>query len=360
MTVAGGFYLGTIPSRCILLVATYLLLAGWVAKADKRHFAGEAIDAELLCEGQLAEHAACQCRQVEGDISCINAQFVDTNIFVDIAKNYKSLQSVTFHGNNFQDLPQDPLFGRGTHDFLLRLNISANYIVNLNPNALRGMPNLQILDMSNNEIVLKPSDVEFLSHTPALTQLYLRRAFTSTVNRTIQFNQMLEMFQKAKLNNLQVLDLSYNYLQSVPYGLACPFPSLHTLDLRQNFLKSFDVNVTCIKNLHTINLNRNSFHTIPTSFQKMADSLAPQTFLMRNPLYCDCESHEYIAWIRSTNALRDRNSLVCSRASPKNYEGVRAMEVQVEKLTCNERFIKSCHQMNLPLFVFFLIVSFIF
>lgn len=51
------------------------------------------------------------------------------------------------------------------------LNISANYIVNLHSNALRGMANLLVLDLSNNEIVLKEEDITFLSHTPKLKQV---------------------------------------------------------------------------------------------------------------------------------------------------------------------------------------------
>lgn len=43
--------------------------------------------------------------------------------------------------------------------------------MNLHSNALRGMPNLLVLDLSNNEIVLKEEDIDFLSHTPKLKQV---------------------------------------------------------------------------------------------------------------------------------------------------------------------------------------------
>lgn len=46
-----------------------------------------------------------------------------------------------------------------------------NISVNLNSNALKGLPNLRVLDLSNNEIVLKESDVDFLTHTPRLTEV---------------------------------------------------------------------------------------------------------------------------------------------------------------------------------------------
>jgi Leucine-rich repeat (LRR) protein len=92
------------------------------------------------------------------------------------------VRRVTFHGNNFVELPFTALFGEShIHERLELLNISANYIVKLHANALRGMPNLVTLDMSNNEIVLKDDDLAFLTHVPKLQQLYLRRAFNPSV-----------------------------------------------------------------------------------------------------------------------------------------------------------------------------------
>ncbi|CAI2358165.1 unnamed protein product [Caenorhabditis sp. 36 PRJEB53466] len=335
-----------IPRRTGLNFATYLLIGAtaWVVQAGNRQeyqYREEAIENKLICAGKLADYAACQCDPSAGDYSCINAQFVDANVFLDIATNYKYIKSVTFHGNNFQDLTSTPLFGSDSQSSLSKLNLSANYIVNLNSNALRNMPNLQVLDISNNEIVFRQRDVDFLTHTPRLTQLYMRRAFTVTINRTQQFELMLEMFRQAKLEYLQVLDLSYNFIHNVPFEIACPFPSLHTLDLRQNFLKNFIVNETCIKDVNTINLSRNQFYVIPDDFRALADKAQPETFLLRNQFYCDCKSKEFITWLRSTKSVREKNSLVCDRSSPKLYIGARIEEVPLNKLTCDEPLFTS-------------------
>ncbi|CAB3410279.1 unnamed protein product [Caenorhabditis bovis] len=299
----------------------------------------DALDLKLQCTGKLGEYAACQCDPSVGEFSCINAQFVDTNVFLEIANNYRNLKSVTFHGNNFQDLPKTPFFGASSQDSLLKLNLSANYIVNLNGNAMKHMPNLQVLDISNNEIVFRPRDVDFLTHTPHLTQLYMRRAFTVTINRTQQFELMLEMFRLAKLEYLQILDLSYNFIHNVPYELPCPFPSLQTLDLRQNFLKNFVVNASCIKEVNTINLARNQFNTIPKSFQMLADKGKPHTFILKNQFYCDCNSKDFIVWIRSTKSLRDKSNMFCDRASPKILVGTKILDVPIDKLTCDEPLV---------------------
>uniref|UniRef100_A0A7E4VKQ0 LRRCT domain-containing protein n=1 Tax=Panagrellus redivivus TaxID=6233 RepID=A0A7E4VKQ0_PANRE len=292
-------------------------------------------NSRFICKGQLGDFPACTCIEQTSEISCINAQFVEADVFLHINGHYKSINKITFHGNNFQDLPDRPLFGTTKYPGLHHLNLSANYIVNLNSNALKSIPNIRVLDLSNNEIVLRPQDTNFLSHTPLLTHLYLRRAFTSSVNRTRQFELMMNLFTNAKLDNLQVLDLSYNYLSSVPYALACPFPSLNKLDLRQNMLKTISMNTTCLSGVNTIDLSRNSFRYLDEAFrQKFANYLNPETLIMRNTFFCDCNSADYIQWIRSTNVIRERNLLVCSRASPQNFIGSRLVEVPVHKLDC--------------------------
>ncbi|EYB93112.1 hypothetical protein Y032_0186g1084 [Ancylostoma ceylanicum] len=324
-----------IPGLGIALVRTAVIFSAAVHARDRTTFAQEDPNLQYLCRGSLSDYAACQCKEDEGEVACINAQFVDTDVFFNLNAHYKSLQKVTFHGNNFQDLPSTSLFGSVSHSRLHTLNISANYIVNLNSNALKGLPNLRVLDLSNNEIVLKESDVDFLTHTPRLTELYLRRAFTATINRTVQFDLMMRMFKKANLKYLEVLDLSYNFLQSVPFELPCPFPSLTSLDLRQNFLKNLVVNGSCLTKVRSVDLSRNQFYSLTSSFRHLASSAQPDTYVLRNPFHCDCKSNDYVTWVRSTDVIRDKHTLVCDRASPRNFVGARLVEVPLHKLDCS-------------------------
>jgi len=293
-------------------------------------------NAQYVCKGELGEHAACLCNEAEGEVSCINAQFVDVHSFHYLNTNYRNVRKLTFHGNNFQDLPDSPLFGSVIHEDLQVLNISANYIVNLHSNALKSTPNIHVLDMSNNEIVLNNENVDFLTHTPKITQLYLRRAFTSSVNRTKQFEILMQMFENGNLKQLKLIDLSYNYLTSLPYDLPCPFPSLSFIDLRQNMLTTVSMNISCLSSINSIDLNRNHFHQLDENFRRnFANYMPPQSLSMRNLFYCDCHSADYIAWIRSTNTIRDKTSLVCSRASPIELVGSRLTEVAVSLLDCS-------------------------
>ncbi|CAJ0954112.1 unnamed protein product, partial [Mesorhabditis belari] len=314
-----------------------LLTIGFTQASKRPHHPHiEDPNSRFACIGSLlADQPACQCREDDGELSCINAQFIETRVFLTVNNHYKHLSKITFHGNNFQDLPQGSLFGDVIHSSLTTLNISANYIVNLHSGALKGVPNLRVLDLSNNEIVLKEENVDFLTHTPHLTELYLRRAFTATLNRTQQFDLMMRMFKRANLQKLLILDLSYNFLDTIPSQLPCPFPSLQKLDLRQNFLEDLPVNASCLKNMGYLDLSRNQFHQPSKALRQLLGRLPENSVNFRNSFHCDCKSAEYIQWIRSTRAIREKTTLICDKASPKSLQGRRLTDVPINELDCS-------------------------
>uniref|UniRef100_A0A0N5AFW6 LRRCT domain-containing protein n=1 Tax=Syphacia muris TaxID=451379 RepID=A0A0N5AFW6_9BILA len=256
------------------------------------------------CTGSpLLQTTACQCRSSE-ELECINAQITDLNVFNDINKFYRYNRKITLRGNNFNSLPEGPLFGNQSQMNLELLNLSANYIVNISSNSLKGMPNLMILDLSNNEIVLHKDMIDFLSHTPRLHQLYLRRAFTAMNKDERQLHLLMKMFEKANLQNLSILDLSYNFFTAVPYNLPCPFPSLMELDLKQNYLQSFDINTSCIGKLRTLDISRNNLSRLSDNFMNsVASRMKNNSIILNNHFICDCNSSEYIYWIRNATTV---------------------------------------------------------
>lgn len=201
---------------------------------------------------------------------------------------------------------------------------------------------MRILDLSNNEIVLKEEDIGFLSHTRKLMRLYLRHAFNQSVNRTIQFELMERMFEDARLDKLTELDLSYNFFKTLPYNLGCHFPALTHLSLRQNLLETVELNVSCLQRLETLDLRTNLMHTLSHDFRKnFANSLPDYSLVLANQFHCDCNSHAYISWIRSTHKIRDKDSFKCARASPELYVGTKLTDVPLEKLDCSVKLTGS-------------------
>uniref|UniRef100_A0A914DT52 Uncharacterized protein n=1 Tax=Acrobeloides nanus TaxID=290746 RepID=A0A914DT52_9BILA len=171
---------------------------------------------------------------------------------------------------------------------------------------------------------------------------------------------MVRMFYNGKLHNLQYIDLSFNYLTSVPYNLPCPFPALTKIDFRQNLLQSLAMNTSCLQGIESIDLSRNHFNDLDKNFRdNFANSVPANSLLMRNSFHCDCNSADYIQWIRSTNAIREKNILTCSRASPINFVGSRLVEVPLHKLDCKTSLTSSSTGLDSGANLFYLLVLFV-
>uniref|UniRef100_A0A0N4ZT14 LRRCT domain-containing protein n=1 Tax=Parastrongyloides trichosuri TaxID=131310 RepID=A0A0N4ZT14_PARTI len=345
----------------LLLFYSILYLVNTVITGSKPRIYEQDPNSLYICKGQLGDYAACQCKEDEASISCINAQFVHTNLFHQVNLYKSNINKVTFHGNNFQQLPNSSLFGDTIHSQLTYLNISANYIMELGAGALKGMPNLKVLDLSNNEIVLKESDLDFLTFTPKLEEIYLRKAFIFRFNHSEQFYYLMEMFRRGNLRNLRHIDLSYNFLSSLPYNLPCIFPSIKEINLKQNLLETLYMNTSCLKNLETLDLSRNSFIGLDSNFTNFADQLPKQSVVLRCNFYCDCHSSEYIKWIRSTDVVREKNMLICFKASPRTLKGARIVEVPLHQLDCSVSLnITNSGDIKVGTFIYYIVSTFSF
>uniref|UniRef100_A0A1I7X4M1 Laminin N-terminal domain-containing protein n=1 Tax=Heterorhabditis bacteriophora TaxID=37862 RepID=A0A1I7X4M1_HETBA len=83
----------TIRSRefAVWRAAVFLLatVACQARERERQSYTQEDPSSQFLCRGSLGEYAACQCNENEGEISCINAQFVDTDAFLNVNNYYK-------------------------------------------------------------------------------------------------------------------------------------------------------------------------------------------------------------------------------------------------------------------------------
>ncbi|XP_034213191.1 plant intracellular Ras-group-related LRR protein 6 isoform X2 [Prunus dulcis] len=130
------------------------------------------------------------------------------------------LQTLVFSRNKIKDWPTAILRSLPN---LLCLKLDNNPLRQIPPDGFQAAPMLQILDLSGNAASL-PEHPSF-SSLPHLQELYLRRMQLREVPTDI-----------LSLQQLRILDLSQNSLQSVPVGLL--EPSLQALRLDGNPLRS--------------------------------------------------------------------------------------------------------------------------
>jgi hypothetical protein len=293
----------------------------------------------------------CVCTQTS--IECINAQYTDSDLFLTVAVHFPYLERATYKGNNFRNLPA-AIFGHVMNGMqrLEMLNISSNYIVQLHAEALLGVPNLQVLDMSDNEIYLRGNETYFFTHTPYLKKLIWRRALNANLNRSKQVDHLINMLRAANLKHLEHLDISMNGLTHLPYDFGCFLPALKYLNLQANYLTTLHLNSSCLKNIDTLDIRFNEIINIDSQFRTTASSMNDYSILAYNRYLCDCNSSTFITWFKTTKKIQDPEAIVyvlikymifehfsnicsCFRTSPRQFDHMKMLEIDVKQLDCS-------------------------
>uniref|UniRef100_A0A5S6Q350 LRRCT domain-containing protein n=1 Tax=Trichuris muris TaxID=70415 RepID=A0A5S6Q350_TRIMR len=287
------------------------------------------------CHGMLA--SPCKCTAVS--VECINGRFTDTDIFLQVSKtHFPFLESVTFQGNNFVTLPASVFGPASNHPRLKALNLSANYFVNMHPDAFSGMPELRYLDLTDNEIILGQETLSLLKPLVKLESLRLRKAFRFPMNVTHQLGLLQEMLERAQLDHLESLDLGSNYADWLPPRLTCSLPCLRHLILSDNSLQVLDLEPACLQQLTRLDLSRNAFTRLNVNFMRLLSQLPEScaVSLYQNPFHCDCKSSAYLEWLRMTTKIHDVDLLKCYSASPGRLLLEPLKKVPIDQLTCDQ------------------------
>ena len=120
---------------------------------------------------------------------------------------------------------------------------------------------------------------------------------------------------------LEVLDLSYNFIITVPRDILLLHPMLSVLDLSGNLLEPITMlfHIPVENNIRLLNLSFNRFSYLSTEsiveFKHM--SSASGIDLQGNPYICVCALKETAEWIKTTLInIHYKDTLVCSHDEP--------------------------------------------
>ncbi|KAK7461606.1 hypothetical protein BaRGS_00038650 [Batillaria attramentaria] len=106
------------------------------------------------------------------------------------------------------------------------------------------------------------------------------------------------------LNNLQVLDMSDNNLGYVHEATFINLTNLERLSLATNGLSSLNLVVSHMKNLTYLDISENQLHTLPKSVRDHLDAVAETqnvTISMTyNPIACICQNIDFLTWMRDS------------------------------------------------------------
>ncbi|KAK3577902.1 hypothetical protein CHS0354_008296 [Potamilus streckersoni] len=102
------------------------------------------------------------------------------------------------------------------------------------------------------------------------------------------------------LDNLKYLDISLNRIRFLPKMILKGLRSLETLNMSQNFLAEFDIDLSSCLRLRILNLTQNQIYLLTNDVQdklETASKTSPVTVLLQqNSLSCTCDALDFLSW----------------------------------------------------------------
>ncbi|XP_052088552.1 toll-like receptor 2 type-1 [Mytilus californianus] len=202
--------------------------------------------------------------------------------------------------------------------------------------TVRNASSLEQLDMSYYQFQKFPdlkiegeNNLKSLNMSGIDSSLYLKKKSVPPFNNVEEaFFRHVELGKSQAVSkhlftlipSVQVLDLSYNSLWTLPQDAFVENKKLTELDLSNNVLHEVPVAILEIKQLRKLNLQNNNLVSISKSITDWLDSLTRKQdiylLLAGNVFSCTCENRQFISWLFNTKVQLDPDN---QNISNKNY-----------------------------------------
>ncbi|XP_030028439.2 protein artichoke [Manduca sexta] len=185
---------------------------------------------------------------------------------------FTNLRHLYLKFNKIRRLPISPFL---TLIFLENLDLSYNRISQLKTSNFRGLTKLRTLCLSNNNI------------------------------------ESMESFAD-ELNDLKLLDLSYNKLQNILNEDLIHLRELTVLNLSHNYIKY--ISVTAFRNLNKIiqiDLDHNKLQSIPLELLASVENHIQEISVKDNIILCSCQKDNTWVWIQDHPKIIKPNAVTC-------------------------------------------------
>uniref|UniRef100_A0A8C9V3G9 Trophoblast glycoprotein n=1 Tax=Scleropages formosus TaxID=113540 RepID=A0A8C9V3G9_SCLFO len=132
------------------------------------------------------------------------------------------------------------------------------------------------------------------------------------------------------LHHLTRLHLNANSMMAVGPGSFANLPRLEVLDLSDNSLLAFRLGIPKLRHL---DLRDNALKKLSNATMlAFAQRTDFSVLLAGNSWVCDCNIEDFVAWLRNSDAIHDKQNLSC--ISPENLLDVGLLRVNRSELQC--------------------------
>ncbi|KAK9960435.1 hypothetical protein ABG768_008290 [Culter alburnus] len=236
----------------------------------------------------------------------------------------ENVTTLNLSGNNIRNLNNES-FPR-TLEHLTHLYVSGSQVERLDSMVFKNLPNLRLLDFSNNRI--SEFNVEALPQDSKIEVLNLSK---SLFNHSY-IGVFADLFRRS-LPKVSHLDLSNNDLMFLPEGIFTDLSNLAVLDMRNNTLVSFSNETFWNRALKELDLRDNALKVLP-NMTLAGLSLIPdlRVSLAGNPWRCNCDVEDMLIWLEKHDFVVDRLNLTCS--DPTELKNVPLLHLEQSQLQC--------------------------
>lgn len=213
-------------------------------------------------------------------------------------------------------------------ELLTDLHLSGNELEYVDTMAFNNLPNLVRLDLSNNTLQ-NFSESAFPSDNK-LQHLNLSRS----LHNHSTTDELLNFLRSRNLVQLTVLDLSNNDLVILPSDIFTGLSSLDSLSLQNSSIINIHNGTLRVPPLRDLDLRDNSLKYLSSTM--MAEfSLKPdlRIQLAGNPWHCNCFIEDTLMWLKNSTQVVDVQNLTCT--NPKDLRRQPLLQLEKYELKCS-------------------------
>lgn len=213
-------------------------------------------------------------------------------------------------------------------ELLTDLHLSGNELEYVDTMAFNNLPNLVRLDLSNNTLQYF-SESAFPSDSK-LQHLNLSRS----LHNHSTTDELLNFLRSRNLVQLTVLDLSNNDLVILPSDIFTGLSSLVSLSLQNSSIINIHNGTLRVPPLRDLDLRNNSLKDL-SSIMMAEFSLKPdlRIQLAGNPWHCNCFIEDTLMWLKNSTQVVDVQNLTCT--NPKDLRRQPLLQLEKYELKCS-------------------------
>lgn len=301
-------------------------------------------------------------------VNCTNIGFRDTTMLEHLPLHTEVL---IWTGNLVFELPWNVFGAINDLPNLTIVDMSNNHIREIRGKSYHHVPNVKRLILNHNNLsISSDDDDEFNHHHPRvfsnfinLEELHLTNAFSDNTSAELS-EDLHDIFMNSNLTKLTHLHLEQNEIRSFDdKRVFCDLPSLSDLHLGDNLLEEINFNVLCLNHLRFLDLERNRFTQMKLKDLNVLDKLSETPGrdkelvidLTYNPLACDCTVNNIQDWLKKTKVnIRNLDNLYCYKQNKRQQP---VLSIKTDKCRVQSKITST--KMSHTVAIVFLLVVFL-